>query len=811
MFKNYIKSAIRALLKYKGTTLINILGLTIGLCSVILISVYVYSEVSYDKFHEKSDRIYRIGVQGKMMGNDLDMAVTSSVMTGPLLDEYPEVENVARVYRNSSQMVSYEDKTFHESASDFLFVDSTFFDVFSFRLLEGNPSQVLTDPFSIVITKKIAQKFFGNENPIGKSLMVNSKETIYRVTGLVEEAPANSHFHFQYLAALHGRPELKRDNWLSHNFYTYVLLKPGSDAEHFTQSLSSLLDKYIAPMLLQFLNLSLEDFYAQGSTFEYISTKLTDIHLNSHQQYEIEPTGNKSYVYIFSALALLILIVASINFVNLATARSANRAKEVGIRKLSGSTKSALVVQFLIESTILSLISLIVAVVLAALLIPAFNNIIQSTLRFNPFSSWAVSSVLLALGILVGILAGIYPAVRLAAVRPVRVLKGIWTGTEGKGRLRKVLVILQFAVTLIIITCTTTAYRQLSYMQHKDIGFNKKNVLIVNSGHFLGTQYEAFRSELLKHSGVVQVGRSYHVPGSLFSNNAHWLEGHGVDEIFTLMETSVSYEWDEIMGLEMVQGRFFDKNMGTDSMAVIVNEAALRELNIDNPLETRFYEPSEEGSEVVFHPIIGVVKDFHIESMQQPIGPVILNLVRQGSYGEICIRVEPESKQEVLQLAQNTWNSMTSGFPLDSFWLEDFFDEIFKGEKQTSQILLIFSFLSILISCLGLLGLISFATLQRTREIAVRKTFGSSASQIVFLLFRETYVLLAISTLLAIPSFYLINRWMQNFAYKIEFGLIAFGITLLSVAIFLLIIAAGTISQEAIRAARTNPSRAFRQ
>jgi putative ABC transport system permease protein len=811
MFKNYLKSAIRALSKYKGTTFINILGLTIGLSATILISIYVINELSYDRFHDHANRIYRVGVEGKMMGNDLNMAVTSSLMTGALLEEYPEVETVTRIFKSGGHMVSLGDQVYQEGANDFLYTDSTFFDVFSFKLLQGDPKKVLTGPKDLVITETVAKKFFGDKNPIGQGLTINSADNIYTITGVVEDPPVNSHFHFKYLAPVHSLPFLKQDQWLSHNFYTYVLLKPGSSQEHFTESLQSLLEKYVGPMLLQFLNLSLEDFFNQGSTFKYITTKLTKIHLESHQQYEIEPTGNKSYVYIFSILGILILIVAIINFVNLATARSVNRSTEVGIRKLLGSPRSSLVAQFLTESTILSIISLILGVIIAILLIPTYNSLINSNLSFNPFSSVTVVVVLLGLGVLVGIIAGLYPAVALASTKPVDVLKGSKGGSGGKGNLRKVLVVFQFAVTLVILTSTFTAYRQLKYMQTKELGFEKENVLIVNSGQFLGDQYNAFRSELMNQTTITQVGRSRHIPGMIFSNNAHWLEGHGPDEIYTLMQTAVSMEWDEVMKLEMAEGRFFDLDHPTDSAGVIINESAARELQLENPTESRLWVPPGEGREAEFIRIIGVVKDFHFESMQQPIGPAVLYLIGNGSYGYICIKTNGENNSMVLKKVEETWSSFAPNYPLDSFWLEDFFDGIFAAEKRTSRILLVFSILSILISCLGLLGMISFTTLQRTKEIAIRKTYGSSIFQVIVLLLKETYILLLISTALAIPSYFLINNWMQNFAYKIEFNWAIFILTLIVVSVGIFIFAIATISQEATRAAKANPAEAFSQ
>lgn len=812
MFTNYIKSALRALLKYKGTTLINVLGLSIGMLSVLMISIYVYNEISYDKFHDNADRIYRIGVVGKMQGNDLNMAVTSGPMARVLVDEYPEVEEATRIYQDGSHMMKYENTIFNEDPGNVLWVDSTFFKVLSFSLLQGNPDNVLNDPYAVVLTESAAKRYFGDENPLGKSLEIDSQETSYRITGVVEDPPLSSHFSFEALVALHGHRANNDNNWLSHNFYTYTLMKPGTDPDKFAENINKgITEKYIGPLLLQMLNISIDDFYKQGNSFAYIVTGLTDIHLGSKLQYEISPTGNKSYVIIFGALALLILIVASINFINLSTARSAKRSLEVGIRKLSGATRLSLISQFLIESVILSLISLIIAMVGTSLLMQPFNNLLQSSLVFNPFGSISLILILLALGIAVGLLAGIYPAGALASFRPVEVLKGNKSGYGNKGTLRKVLVVLQFSVTIIILASTATAYRQLNYMQTKDLGFEKENVVIIGNGEFLENEYKAFREELMMDPNIIQIARADHLPGSSFSNNAHFLEGHGMDEIYTLMSTRVSFDWAETMGVEMAEGRFFDPEMATDSTGVVINEATVRELHLEDPIGTRFYFPSGDNGEIEYIPIIGVVKDFHFESMHQPIGPAILYPLRGRNSGYICIKTTGESVAETLQYVEQTWTSFIPEVPLESFWLEDRFDRIFSSEKQSSRILVIFSILSIFISCLGLFGLISFATILRTKEIAIRKTYGSNISQIVFLLFKETYILLIISTLLALPSFFLVNTWMQNFTYKINFGMLMFTVTLLIVSLLTLVIAAVTISQEAIKAAKTNPAAALMQ
>ena len=737
------------------------------------------------------------------------MAVTSSKMADPLRTEFPEVEEVVRIWRGSETMVSYEQTTFQEEAGALLMVDSTFFTLFDFKLLQGDGSSVLSSPENIVISASVAQKFFGTENPIGKGLRMNDQDKFRTVSGVFEDVPVNSHVHFSYLIPIYDLPYLKNDMWLSHNFYTYVLLKEGTDQEHFTESLGSLLEKYVGPLLMQILNISLEEFLNQGNAFKYVTTPLRDIHLASERQYEIEPTGNKSYVVVFIALAILILVVASINFINLATARSADRALEVGIRKLLGAHRRALILQFLTESTILSLVSLVIAVILTMLAMPAFNNLIQSALEFKPFSNPELLLVLLLFGLGVGIGAGLYPAFVLATTRPALVLKGRRNGTGGKGRLRKILVIMQFAVTLVIVSGTVTAYRQLNFMQHKELGFDKNNVLVVNGGRFLNDQYEAFRGELLSQSSITEVARSLHLPGMLFKNNAHWLEGHGVDEIYTIMETRVSHEWGEVMGLSMAEGRFFDRNYPTDSAGAIINESAVRALNLEHPLESRLWVPPGVDREQTFIPILGVVKDFHFESMKNPIGPAVLYLIGPGSYGYISMRTDGTDNALVMQKTREIWSKLVPEYPLDAFWLDQFFERTFQAEKQTSNILLIFSILSLIISSLGLLGMISFTTRTRRKEIAIRKTYGSTVPQVVFFLFKETWILLGIATLLAFPSFYVVAQWMNGFAYKIDFSVIIFLVTLAVVSVLILVLAALSVSQEAIKAARANPAEAL--
>jgi len=811
MLRNYIKIAFRNLTKYKGYTIINILGLAFGLSCTLFIAIFVYNEISYDKFHTKSELIYRMCVKGEMGGNDLNMAATAVPMAEALVNEFPEIIQATRIYRGGGRLVKYGDNKFNEAAEDFYFGDSTFFEVFSFPFIHGDPHSALDNPFSIILTETTANKYFGDEDPIGKNLSVEYDTTLYQVTGVIKDIPSTSHFHFNLMGSYHSLENSRNTSWLNHNVYTYVVTVPGINEESFRININSLIEKYAGPQIYQILGITMDQFNEQGNSFGYFVQNLEDIHLYSNLQYELEQNGNPFYVYIFSVLGFIILLVACINFMNLATARSSKRAREVGVRKVTGSLRRHLIFQFLTESTVISFISLIVAVGLVYLLMPYFNNLIESNLVFNPFVSVILILVLAGLAVFVGILAGFYPAFVLASVKPVNVLKGkLQSGAKGS-ILRKILVVVQFGCTIIIMLGTFIVFTQLNYMQNKELGFDKKNTLVIKRADALNNQMEAFKQELSKHSNIITVGNSAHIPGMIFNNNAHFLEGRSMNDIYLLMQTAVSYEFLEVMKMEMLEGRFFSMDYPTDSFGVIINESAVKSLGLEDPVGKRFMLPQNNPENPIgYKTIIGVVKDFHFESMHEYINPVIFDFMRGNYGGFVLVRMEGDNKQEVIQYVENTWDNFVNDNPIEYVWLEDDFNKIFMPEKQTSNILLVFSFFSIFISCLGLFGLISFTTSQRTNEIGVRKTLGSSVGQVVIMLFRETAVLLALSTILAIPSYFIFVNWLQNFAFDIKFNPGIFFIYLLGFALITLIVSLLTVSYQSVKSAMINPANALR-
>jgi putative ABC transport system permease protein len=810
MLSNIIKVAIRNLIRHPGYTLINILGLAIGLTCSILILLYVKNEVTYDRFHQKSDRIYRVGVRGQMPGNELIQAVTAPPMMEALLNDYPEVDMVCRIGKFGGWLVSYEDKKFNETEETFKFADSTFFELFDFRLLRGDPKTVLTRPKTLIMTESAARKYFGDEDPIGKTLRVEQDTVIYEVTGLMEDVPVNSHFHFEMLGAMCTISQSRNNNWLNHNFYTYVLLAPGTDPEKFTGQMRNMVIKYVGPQIEQFMGINLEQFEASGSSFGYFLQPLPDIHLHSNLQAEIEPNGNPAYVYIFSFIAVLILIIACINFMNLATARSASRAREVGLRKVAGSHRSYLIGQFLTESVFLSLISLITAVILVYLLLPQYNNLIRMDLEFDIFKRFYILPLLILLAIFVGLLAGSYPSFVLASFNPVTVLKGELFKGSGKSLLRSILVVIQFTVAIDILMGTSVVYMQLKYMQKKDLGFEKDNVLVIRRSDALGDRIGAFKQELEKQSEIISAGHATHIPSSQFWNNAHWLEGQDRNMTYLLMSAYVSCEYAEALGLTMKEGRFFSPAMPTDTFAVVINEATVKSLGLTDPLTRRFYFPGETPEQIQFMQIIGVVKDFHYESMHEDIHPMIFHFLPGNWEGYIIVRLSGNDIPKTINFIQKTWEDFNQRYPFEYFWLDDEFGKLFEPERRTGQILFVFSILSIFISCLGLLGLISFSTAQRTKEIGIRKTAGASTGIIMYLLSSETIKLLAISAVFSIPMYFGINKWLQNFAYRVDFNPGLFLLYLIIITVLVLLIALLTVSYVSYSAAIRNPAESLR-
>jgi len=812
MFRSYILVALRNLWKNRGYAAINISGLAIGLASSILIMLYVVNELTYDKFHANSDRIYKVWISGKMPTGELRDAVTAGPMAEAMLNDYPEVENAVRIRQSGGWLVKNGDRVFHETANDFMFTDSTFFDVFSFKLLKGDPNTCFAEPRSLVLTESSARKYFGEEDPIGQTLKIEQDTNLSVVTGVMQDFPANSHFKCKMLGSIYTLPD-NRDNlsWVNQNFHTYIRLSEGTDIKSFESGLYELVVKYVGPIVQQAMGIDLEQFEAAGNAYGYKLMPLEDIHLHSDLRFEIGTPGNSLYVYLFLVAAILILVIAGINFMNLATAQSSNRSREVGLRKVVGSMRRQLISQFLTESVVLSLIALFVAVCLVYLLMPAYNNLIRMSLEFSIFGRSWILPLLMLFAIFTGILSGSYPSFVLASFKPLAVLKAnAPSGGHSKSFLRSALIVMQFTGTIVILLGTIVVNRQLNFMQKKDPGFGREDVLVVHRSDALEGQIDAFKQEICTHSNILHAAYTSHIPSGGFWGNAHWLEGHDRSDIYTLAMYRTSYDFEKTLDLELVQGRFFDPDMPSDSFGVVVNEATLAVLGIEDPLNTRFVQPSYQGFPDEFMPIIGVVKNFHFESMQNEIKPMAIHFMPGNYEGKLIIRMGDGDRGEAIRFVQEQWNQFSIDHPFEYTWLDDEFSQLFDEERNTGNIMLGFSILSIFVTCLGLLGLISYATSQRTREIGIRKIMGASIQRVMGLLSKQMAYLLVLSAIISIPTFFGVRAWLQKFAYHINFQAGYFVVILGLVTLVVLFLAMFTVSFHSYRAAIANPADSMR-
>ena len=785
---------------------INVAGLAIGIACSILIILFVVNELSYDRFNKNKDRIYRVVLKGKIGEAELNSAYTAAPIGPTFRNEVPEVQNATRLERWGEVVAKFDDKSFVEK--DMILADSTLFDIFTLPLLQGNPQKVLTEPHTIVLSESTAKSFFGNEDPIGRSIKINTDTSYYTVTGVVVDPPVTSHFGYSMIASITSNKRSNSDFWLSNYLYTYVLLSPDASVKEVEKKFSSVLEKYIGPQLEQVLGITIDEFKASGNRYGLYLQPLLDIHLNPDIEAGLRPTSDKKYVYVFSIIALLILVIASINYMNLSTARSAGRAREVGVRKVVGSSRSTLIRQFLVESVLLSFISLIFAIVLIEITLPYFNNMVQLHLSMQYLKHWYIIPGLILLSFLVGTMAGSYPAFFLASFNPIKVLTGKLRIKAGSGWLRSVLVVLQFSISILIILGTIIIYRQIHYMLNKDLGFNKENLMVIRRAEALGDKQETFRQEVEKYPGVINCSYSTSVPGYPNNFNGYSIEGRNADQTYLMQINWIDDEYPETYGLKIADGRFFSKKYASDTAAIVINETAAKKFNIDKPFSTRFIQPGMKPEERIFLQVIGIVKDFHITSLQQEIQPCAFILRSKNSrWGYITIRLAPKNINEAINYVQKTWKSFTSNDPMQYFFMDEDFRNHYKQERRTSDITLCFAIFSIFIAALGLFGLTSYTTEQRTREIGLRKALGASGRNVIVLLLKEIILLVSISTVIAwIVAYFVMKNWLQDFYYRINMSAISYIVAF----IIALIIALVTVSYRAYMASLTNPAQALK-
>lgn len=789
MFKNYLKVAARNMLKHKGYTFINVSGLTMGMTICLLIFLWVRDEMSYDRFHANADRIYRALWEARFGDNEWNDPLVGVPLAEALEKEFPEVERTVRFYSGGFTL-RHGDEYVREQ--NVIFTESSFFEIFTVSFISGNAATALHDPESVVLTAEAAQRYFPQQNPLGQTLARNDGK-LMRVTGVVKNFPLQSHFQFEFLAPIQAlqRFEQRKTQWGSASVYTYVLLRAGESATALQNKLQAYVDQ----------NVSGEEFRQTGNYNRYTFQPLLDIHLRSNLQYELAANGSLTYVYLFSIIAGFILLLACINFINLTTARSLQRAREVGIRKVLGSQRSQLIRQFLAESLVYVVSAILLALVLAELGLPSFNQFTGKQLAISFFTSPFAALVLSGLALVVTVLAGLYPAFFLSSFWPVEVLKGHTTAFTGREALRKGLVIMQFCIAAGLIASTLVVRRQLHYLQNTRLGFDREQVLLIHRASALGNQHAAFRDRLIAQPAIAAAAAAQSLPGHIFDSTLFSLEQPANYQNTSLTYANVDEQYVEVLKLKIVAGRNFSKTFSTDSSAFLINQAAAKAFGWNEPL-------GKELSMGNFYkgPIIGVVEDFHFESLHHEMKPIVFIFNRwRPSY--LAVRLRTGNVREGIAAVQKLWKEFVPASPLEYSFLDQNYQKLYDGEQRMSQVFTAFSVFSILIACLGLFGLTSFVAQQKTKEIGIRKVLGASVAGIVSLMSQGFIKLVLIANLIAWPiAYFAMNRWLQDFAYRINLGVEIFLFSgLLALAIALL-----TVSFQAIKAALTNPVEALR-
>ena len=800
MFKNYFKTALRNLKKNKAFSFINIFGLAIGLTSFMLIAVFVLNELSYDKYPARAKNMYRVILSVTGNGDIAAYPMVDVAVGEGMKRAFPEIEATTRV-SGAQDFVKYDDKQFKEK--QLAYADSNFLQLFSIPLTEGDINTALVQPNSIVISKAFAKKYFGNEDALGKSLSVGTNQALYKVTGLFDEVPENSHFHFDAFLSLSSR-HLTHQTWSNIGFYTYLLLNKNADPHQLEKKFPQLVAEHVVPEIQHDMGVSLAEAQKSINTFVFSLQPLTDIHLYSHTKYELEPNGDIQYVYIFSALALFILLLACVNFTNLSTARAVKRAREVGIRKVLGSLKKQLIIQFLTESVVLTFLSMIIAFGLLFLLLPYFNELADRQIPFSFFISYQSILAMISLIIITGIVAGIYPSFFLSSFNTIKVLKGSSSKGSQNNLLRSSLVVFQFFVSIALIIATIIVYQQLHFMQNKKLGYDKEQVLYLPDARLLGKDQPAFKQQLSQNKNVVAASIARSVPGLPFMDGTEIYpkneNGNGKEIHANIYHVDEDYL--KTLGIKIVSGRNFSRDFPSDSSAVVINQAMVRELgwNRTNPIGKTIVRSGQQQFKV-----IGVMGDFNYASAKQEIAPLMMML--GNNYGGLVVKINTADVKGFLSDLKKQWDSFNPQGALEYTFLDDNFAKMYASEIRTQKIFSAFALIAIIIASLGLFGLSAFVIEQRTKEIGIRKVLGASVQNVLLLVSKDFLLLVGIAFLISVPvTWWAMHNWLQDFAYRIN---IQWWVFILAgfVAILISII---TISFQAIKAAIANPVKSLR-
>lgn len=805
MFQNHLKIAVRNISRHKIYSAIKVAGFALGIACCLLLLLYVNHEMSYDRHVPDAERIYK-ACHYFHVGDNEGMGSATPPALGPTMKtDFPEVEMAGRLnpYFNDAgtnlfRKLGAAENTYEEG---FVYADQEWVDLFALTFAKGDPATALLEPNTLVISSKMAAKHFGSANPIGEVVILNdNEERPYKITGVLDIQPSTSHFEFDYYLSMEGLENSRSSSWIYNNYYTYIKLKPGASPEALEAKRAQFSETYYGPEYAEQIALDLSVGNKDGNFVGFALQPLLDIHLNSAEiDPQLKPVGDIQYIWLFSAIAFAILIIAMINFINLATARSANRAREVGIRKTLGSVRKQLIYQFLLESILLSILSVTIAVFLATSCLEGFNSVtgLNITMPFDQFWFW---SVLVGGTVLIGVLSGIYPAFVLSAFSPIDTLKGKLSMGGKSSTLRSTLVVFQFATSIVLIISTILVYRQMSFIQNKDLGFDKDQVLIIHDSYILEDQAATLQQKIQEFPETKSATLTSFLPVSGFGYNGSSFRPagkEGIEErVGDVQHWYVDEQYFETLGINLVEGRNFDAKMGTDSAAVILNETAARKLGFDQAVGQRIIGLNDQAFNVV-----GVVEDFHWESLQQDIGPIVLSYGSSNS--TITLKASGGEMASLIQKSKAAWTDFAPTQPFRYSFLDERFEEMYEGEQRVGTIFAAFAILAILIACLGMFALAAYLAEQRIKEISIRKVLGASANSVFVLLIKNFMWLIGIAFVIGVPiGWYLMDEWLQRFAYGTTIGPDVFIIA----GIIVVLIALATVSYQAIRVATTNPA-----
>ncbi|HLO58431.1 MAG TPA: ABC transporter permease [Bacteroidales bacterium] len=805
MIRNYILVALRNLRKHKFFTFISITGLSIGISCAILISVYILNELRYDTFNSKADRIYRVISFVKFGGTEAFYTGSPPPIAEVLRNEIPGIEEAGRFRPWGMFLVKSGQKHYKEFKG--IYADPDIFNIFSIDLINGN-SAALSDPNALFLSESAAKKYFSDKDPMGEELIINGEQP-YIVKGVYRDIPSASHFHFDMMLAMSGLDESKTDEWLSNTYITYILLKKDVDTAGLQKKINELYYRYSEPQAIAFMGKTIDQLFKEGTFVEEVLQPLLQIHLHSDIEAEFEANGDIRYIYIFSAAVVLIMLLAVINFVNLSTVISSERTREVGIRRIMGSEKRYLVLQFLAESVIVTLIAVIIGVLLAQSLTPYFNLLSGKSLEL-PYSNTQFWITILSGGVLIGCMSGVYPALVLSSFKPVAMLSGkISKGNRGR-KVRSFLVVFQFTVSTILIIGTITVYRQMNYIRNFKPGYLKEQVITIDVAGMPAENAIQFKNEVLKDKTFLAgtVSGFFPVANSLRNNNTFWKKGNRTPGASVNMQIwAVDKDYIKTMGMKIISGRDFSAGIPGDSAAIILNERAARRFDFDNPVgqEIQVYEGAFDStmSEDLIRTmhIIGVVADFNWESLHENIGSLGMSLARSGE--KVAFRFEPAKTNHAVKKIERAWQQINPGYPLDYTFLDKDYAQMYESENRTGRIISSFAIIAVVIACLGLFALASYVVEQRSKEIGIRKVMGASGSNIILILSREFTWLVIIAIMIAIPvSIVGIHLWLKSFVYKQPPGILHF----IAVGAGVLILGLLTVAIQSYRAASADPA-----